>query len=113
MINPKKKLELSPPENKKMKNDELDKKPPVEVIEGRLKQLHMNEIDARKRLRLREEEVGRAGKTKTTQKGKTDEYLEEKTPVEIIEERKQDFARVGWILDYGLRLRDEKGVGGR
>ena len=26
----------------------------------------------------------------------------------------KDFARVGWILDYGLRLREEKGwVGGK
>ena len=24
----------------------------------------------------------------------------------------KDFARVGWILDYGLRLREEKRVGG-
>ena len=24
----------------------------------------------------------------------------------------KDFARVGWILDYGLQLREEKGEGG-
>lgn len=37
---------------------------------------------------------------------------DENSPVEIIEKRRQDFARVGWILDYGLRLRDEKGRAG-
>ena len=36
--------------------------------------------------------------------GGTDEYLEEKTPIEIIEKKGKDFARVGWILDYGLRF---------
>ena len=46
-------------------------------------------IDARKRLRLREEEGGRAAKNKGNLEGGTDEYLEEKTPVEFIEERKQ------------------------
>ena len=40
--------------------------------------------------------------------GETDEYLEEKTPVD----ESKGFTRVGWILDYGLRLREEKGVGG-
>ena len=64
------KLELNPPEKKAMKNDERDENSPVEIIDERLKRLHMNEIDARKRLRLREEEGGRAGKTKATWKGK-------------------------------------------
>ena len=42
------KLELSPPEKKKkMKNVEQNKNSPVEIIEGRLKRLHTNEIDAR------------------------------------------------------------------
>ena len=53
-----------------MKNDDRDKNSPVQIIEGRLDRLHMNEIDGRNRLRLREEEGGRAGKTKTTWKGK-------------------------------------------
>ena len=61
MINPKK-LELSPPEKKGMKNDERDENPPVEMIELRLKRLRTNEIDARNRLRLRGEEGGREGK---------------------------------------------------
>ena len=44
--------------------------------------------------------------------GGTDELLEEKTSVEIIEEKCKDFTQVGWILDYGLRLREEKGWAG-
>ena len=44
--------------------------------------------------------------------GRTNEYLEEETSVEIIEERSKDFARVGWILDYGLRFREEEGRAG-
>ena len=54
-----------------MKNDELDKNSPVKTIDERLKRLHMNEIDARKRRKLQEEEGGRARKTKATCKGKT------------------------------------------
>ena len=61
MINPKK-LELSAPEKKGMKNDERDENSSVEIIYERLKRFHTNEIDARKRLRLRGEEGGRAGK---------------------------------------------------
>ena len=56
-----------------MKNDELDKKSPVETVDERLKGFRMNEIDARNRLILREEEGGRAGKTQATGRGKTDE----------------------------------------
>ena len=72
-----------------MKNVEQNENSPDEMIYERLKRFRMNELDARKRLRLREEEGGRAAKTKATWKGKADEYLEEKTPIEIIEERKQ------------------------
>ena len=73
-------------------------------MERRLKRLRTNEIEGRKRFILREEKRGgRAGKQRQLGRG-TDEYLEEKTPVEIIEERKQNFTRVGWILDYGLRF---------
>ena len=79
------------------------------MIEGRLKRLRTNEINGRKRLRLREEKGWEGGKTKATWKGKTTNILKRKTPVEIIEEREQNFARVGWIPDYGLRIRDEKG----
>ena len=45
-----------------MKNVKRDENSPVEIIDGRLERLRTNEIDARKRLRLREEEGGRAGK---------------------------------------------------
>ena len=72
-----------------MKNDERDENSPVEMIEGRMKRLHTNGIDGRKRLKLREEEGGRAGKTKATWKGKLTNILKRKTPVKIIEERKQ------------------------
>ena len=56
------KLELSPPEEKWMKNDERDE---------RLKRIHTNEIDARNRLRLREEAGGRAGQQRQLVRGKT------------------------------------------
>ena len=72
-----------------MKNDERDENSPVEIIEGRLKRLRTNEIDGRKRLKLREEKGWERGKNKGNLDGGTDEYLAEKTPVEIIEERKQ------------------------
>ena len=72
-----------------MKNVKRDENSPVEIIEGRLKRLRTNEIDARNRLRLREEKGWEGGKNKGNLEGGTDEYLEEKTPVEIIEERKQ------------------------
>ena len=42
-------------------------------------------IDARKRMLWEEE----GGKNKDNLEGETDEYLEEKTPVENIEERRQ------------------------
>ena len=44
-----------------MKSDERDDNSPVEIIKGRLKRLHMNEIDAQKRLRLREEKGWEGG----------------------------------------------------
>ena len=46
-----------------MKNVHQDENSPVETIDGRLKRLRTNEIDGRNRLRLREEEGGRTGKT--------------------------------------------------
>ena len=45
-------------------------------------------IDVRERLRLQEEEGGKAGKQRQLGRG-TDECLQEETPVEIIEERKK------------------------
>ena len=58
---------------KEMKNVEQNENSPIETIDERLKRLHANEIDARKRLGLREEEGGRAGKNKGNLEGGTDE----------------------------------------
>ena len=49
----------------------------------------MNEIDGRKRLKLREEKGWEGGITKATWKGKLTNILKRKTPAEMIEERKQ------------------------
>ena len=72
-----------------MKNVEQNENSPVETIEGRLKRLRANEIDGRERVRLREEKKGGRAVKEIILEGEIDEYLEEKTPVEIIEERKQ------------------------
>ena len=45
-----------------MNNDELGENSPIEITEERLNRLRTKEIDARNRLRLREEYGGRAGK---------------------------------------------------
>ena len=56
-----------------MKNDELDKKSPVETIDERLKGFRMSEIDGRKRFILWEEK-GVGGRVKQRQlDGRTDE----------------------------------------
>ena len=41
--------------------------------------------------------------------GAIDEYLEEKTPLKSLRKESKDFARVGWILDNGLRFQEEEG----
>ena len=74
---------------------------PVEMIEERLKRLRMNEIDARKRLRLQGEKGWEGGKTKATWKGK--KPMNNFKRKHRLKECKC-FARVGWILDYGLRF---------
>ena len=38
--------------------------------------------------------------------------LKRKHRLKSLRKESKDFTRVGWILDYGLRLREEKGVGG-
>ena len=58
--------------------------------------LETNSDSGKKRVRGRE--------NKGNLEGGTEEYLEEETPVEI-----KNFARVRWILDYGLRFREEEG----
>ena len=65
-----------------MKNVHRDENSPVEMIEGRLKRLQTNGIDARNRLRLWEEKGVGGQENKGNLEGETDEYLEEKTPVE-------------------------------
>ena len=46
--------------------------------------------------------------------GEIDEYLEErkKHRLKSLRRESKNFARVGWILNYGLRFRDEKGWAG-
>ena len=51
---------------------------------------------------------GRAGKTKATWKGEPMNILKRKHRLKSLRKESKDFARVGWILDYGLLLREEK-----
>ena len=95
-----------------MKNDERDENSPVEIIYERLKRLYMNEIDARKKLRLREEKGWEGRKTKATWKGKSTNILKRKHRLKSLRRESKNFARVGWILDYGLRFREEEGWAG-
>ena len=107
------KLELNPPEKKKeMKNVEHNENSPVEIIDERLKRLHTNVIDARNRLRLREEKGWEGGKNKGNLEGETTNILKRKHRLKSLRKESKDFTRVGWILDYRLRLRDEKGWAG-
>ena len=91
-----------------MMNVKRDENSPAKIIYGRPKRFRTNEIDARKRLRLREEEGGRAGKTKTTWKGEPTNILKRKHRLK----EGKGFTRVGWILDYGLRAKKKKGWAG-
>ena len=70
------------------------------------------EIDARKRLRFREEEGGRAGKNTGNLNEESTNNLKRKHRLKSLRKENKDFARVGRILDYGLRLRDENGWAG-
>ena len=97
-------MELNPPERKELKNDEQDENSRVETIDERLKRFRTNEIDAQKRLMLREEEGGRTGKTKATWKGEPTNILKRKHRLKSLRKESKGFARVGWILDYGLRF---------
>ena len=72
-----------------MKNDEQDENSSVEIIYERLKRFRTNEIASRIDAQtLGRKRVG-GRENKGNLEGEIDEYLEEKTPVEIIEERKQ------------------------
>ena len=54
----------------------------------------------------------RAGKNKGTWKRELTNNLKRKHRLKSLRKESKDFARVGWILDYGLRFREEEGVGG-
>ena len=92
-----------------MKNVEQNENSPVETIDERLKRLHTNEIDCRERLRLREEKGWEGGKTKSSWKGKSTNNLKRKHQLKSLRKESKDFARVGWLLDYGLRFQEEEG----
>ena len=53
------------------------------------------------------------GKTKVTWKGKSTNILKRKHRLKSLRRENKNFARVGWILNYGLRLREEEGWAGR
>ena len=55
---------------------------------------------------------GRAGKNKGSLEGETDEYLGEKTPVEIIEERKQRLHTSRMDTRLRTPVPRRRGVGG-
>lgn len=95
-----------------MKNVERNENSPVEMIYERLKRFRTNEIDGRERVRLREEKGWEGGKTKATWKGGPTNILKRKHRLKSLRKESKDFARVGWILDYGLQFRDEKGWAG-
>ena len=95
-----------------MKNVKRDENSPVEIIYERLKRFRTNEIDGRERVRLREEKGWEGGKTKATWKGEPTNILKRKHRLKSLRKESKDFARVGWILDYGLRSREEKGRAG-
>ena len=64
------------------------------------------ESDSRKKKRWE------GGKTKATWKGEPTNILKRKHRLKTMRKESKDFARVGWILDYGLRLQEEKGWAG-
>ena len=95
-----------------MKNDERDENSLVEIIDEKLKNLRTNEIDGRERVKLREEKGGRAGKTKATWKGEPTNILKRQHWLKSLRKESKGFARVEWILDYGLQFQEEKGWAG-
>ena len=95
-----------------MMNVKRDENSPIAIIDERLKRLRTNEIDTRKRLRLQEEKGWEGGKTKATWKGEPTNILKRKHRLKSLRKENKDFARVGWILDYGLRFREEEGWAG-
>ena len=103
------KLELGPPEKKKkMRNVHWDKNSPVETIDERLKRLHMNENWCSKETQAPGRRGWEGGKNKGNLKGEPTNMLKRKHRLK----ESKGFAWVGWILDYGLRFREEEGWAG-
>lgn len=97
-----------------MKNVERNENSQVETNDERLKRLCTNEIDGPKRFKLREEKGWEGGKTKSSWKGKSTNILKRKHQLKSLRKESKDFARVGWLLDYGLRFQEEEWwVGGK
>ena len=55
--------------------------------------------------------VGEREKQRQLVRGKPTNNLKRKHRLKSFRKESKDFTRVGWILDYGLRLREENGVG--
>ena len=55
---------------------------------------------------------GRAGKQRQLRRENQRNILKRKHRLKSLRKESKGFARVGWILDYGLRFREEEGVGG-
>ena len=55
---------------------------------------------------------GRAGKTKATREEEPTNILNREHRLKSLRKESKNFARVGWILDYGLWFRGEKGWAG-
>ena len=55
---------------------------------------------------------GRVGKQRSSWKGKPTNILKRKHRLKSLKKENKDFARVEWILNYGLQLGDEKGRAG-
>ena len=111
VINPKK-HELSPP--KKKRDEELRMRWELH----RLKQLPTDwRGSAQLKLMLKTDSGSgkkRVGgrENKDNLEGESTNILKRKHQLKSLRKENKDFARVGWILNYGLRFWDEKGVGG-
>ena len=55
---------------------------------------------------------GRVGKNKGTWRGESTNNLKRKHRLKSLRKESKGFARVGWILDYGLRFWEEEGRAG-
>lgn len=83
---------MSPPEKIRDEDCQTKENSAVEMIERRLKRLRTNEIDARNRLRLREEKGWEGGKTKSSWKGKPTNILKRKHWLKSLRRESKNFA---------------------